>query len=176
MSGWLLVAVAFLVLASPRARLRPRLPRRRGPDDVDPVEVAQLLAVALASGLPLGGSFVAVGRLLNGARRDAIEELVARGRARGLTRALIETEGPLADVAHRLARAQVSGAPIGPALDAYIDSALDARRAAAVEAARVLGVRLLLPVTLLLLPGFIALVVGPTVLDFLFDLGPGVRP
>ena len=59
----------------------------------------------------------------------------------------------------------MTGAPVRAALDAFISTLHDARRFQAVEEARTIGVKLIVPLTLLLLPGFLALVVAPFVLE-----------
>jgi pilus assembly protein TadC len=82
---------------------------------------------------------------------------------------LVETRGPLADLAARLAQSHLSGAPAAATLDAFVASMHDAERYRSVEAARIVGVKLTLPLTLLLLPGFILLTIAPFVVD---QLGP----
>ena len=150
---------------------RPRLVRRREREQhIDVLVVARLLALSIAAGLPLGRALADVRRRLPEPDALAIDDILGRANRDGLTRSLVETVGPLADLAERLAKAQVTGAPIGPALDAYISTLHDARRFQAVEEARTIGVKLIVPLTLLLLPGFLALVVAPFVLEQLEEL------
>ena len=158
--GLAVAAVLGGVLPTPRI---PRL-RRKG-QDVDGLVVARLLALSIASGRPLGRALEDVRQRLPESQAAAIDDILGRANQHGLTRSLIETVGPLADLTERLAKAQVTGAPIGPALDAFISTIHDARRFQAVEEARTIGVKLIVPLTLLLLPGFLALVVAPFVLE-----------
>ena len=166
------MALIPLVLAAALlGQLRlPPLIRRAPRHEIDVLLVARLLALSIASGRPLGRALVDVGRRLPGSAPAAIDDIVVRANRDGLTRSLAETTGPLADLAERLAKAQVTGAPVGPALDAFIATVHDARRFQAVEEARTIGVKLIVPLTLLLLPGFLALVVAPFVLEQLEGL------
>lgn len=168
------LAVAAIVsgcLPLPGLRLR-----RQERGHVDVLVVARLLALSIASGRPLGRALEDVRERLPQPSVAAIDDILGRANQHGLTRSLIETVGPLADLAERLAKAQVTGAPIRPALEAFISTTHDARRLRAVEEARIVGVKLMVPLTLLLLPGFLALVVAPFVLDQLDELLGGVIP
>jgi pilus assembly protein TadC len=70
----------------------------------------------------------------------------------------------------RLAHAQLSGASVSGAVAAFLEERRSARRAAASEAGRTLPVKLMLPLGLLILPGFILLFAGPLVLLSMSDL------
>lgn len=166
------VAIAVLVLGSYRPL--PRVRRHRS--DVDALVVARLLALSVASGRPLGRAFVDAGARLDEPEVSAIDDILGRAKRDGLTRALVETLGPLADLAERLAKAQVTGAPVGPVLEAFISTLHDARRFQAVEEARTIGVKLIVPLTLLLLPGFLALVIVPFILEQLEGLLGATMP
>jgi len=165
-----LIGLALAAVLAGSIRLPPPQRRARARSRIDVLLVARLLAVSLASGLTLGRALADVARRLPEAEVSAIDDVLIRANRDGLTRSLAETTGPLEDLAERLAKAQVTGAPIGPALDAFIATLHDARRFQAVEEARTIGVKLVLPLTLLLLPGFLTLVVAPFVLEQLEDL------
>ena len=158
------IALAFVIGGS-RSWSLPRLPFFRKVSVADPLEIAQLLVVALSAGRSLGSALQVVRLHLGPAAVSMIDEVVGRSRLVGLGRALAETQGPMADLAHRLARAQLTGAPALATVQTYIASLHDSRRAKAMEEARSLGVRLIVPVALLLLPGFVALVIGPYVFE-----------
>jgi tight adherence protein C len=68
-------------------------------------------------------------------------------------------------------RALVTGAPLLASIDGYATSLRRDERAAAVEKARRLPVKLLFPLALLILPGFLLLTVGPALLAGLDRLG-----
>ena len=73
----------------------------------------------------------------------------------------------------RLGEAAASGAPLEPAIRAYIDGERRHRHTGAIERARRLPVRLMIPMTLLVLPGFVVMVYGPAVVALVADLiGP----
>lgn len=169
----LLGAMVALVVA----RIRPRglVQRRAGSSPVDPIDVAHLLVVGLTAGRPLGSALQAVRDQLGDAGGD-VADILGRSRLIGLGRALTETRGPLGDLAARLARSHLAGAPSIAAVKAYIASVNDSRRARSIEEARTLGVRLIVPVSLLLLPGFVAIVVGPYVFDQFGSLFAGALP
>ena len=169
------VIAAFLV-ASGRLRALGVVARRTGSSRADPLDVAQLLLVCLSAGRPLGHALEAVRDQLGEERAADVADILGRSRLIGLGRALVETRGPLGDLAGRLARSHLTGAPAVATVRAYVASVHDSRRARSVEEARTLGVRLIFPVSLLLLPGFVAIVVGPYVFDELGSLLGGALP
>ncbi len=73
-------------------------------------------------------------------------------------------------MSHALAAASASGAPALPALQAHLDAATHRRHHAEIEAVRRLPIRLLVPLTLLVLPGFVLMTVAPVVVDSLARL------
>lgn len=162
------LALGALLVAWPRLP-SPMRPRSTS-SSVDVLMVARLLALSVASGRPLGPALTDVRQRLPECEVVEVDEILGRASRDGLTRALVETTGPLAGLAERLAKAQVTGAPVGAALDAFIATLHDARRFRAVEEARTIGVKLIVPLTLFLLPGFLALVVAPFVLEQLDGL------
>ena len=91
-------------------------------------------------------------------------------RGRGIGPALAADSSALAEVSNVLLVATVSGAPALPALEAHSRQEHHRRHTAAVERARRLPIRLLIPLTLLVLPGFVLITVGPTVADSLARL------
>lgn len=163
--GLVVAVVLSGVLPLPRFE-----PRQRRSQPIDALVVARLLALSTASGRSLGRALEDVRLRLPGSHVAFVDDILSRAKRQGLTRSLIETVGPLEDLTERLAKAQVTGAPVGPALDAYISMVHDARRLHAVEEARTIGVKLIVPLALLLLPGFLALVVAPFVLEQLEGL------
>lgn len=162
----LLVAGALL-WKLPTGSIRARWPRRRRPIDV--LLIAQLLSLAIAAGRPIGAALHDVARLLPSVEAAVVGDVVARMRTSGVAAALVATRGPLAELAGRLAQAQLSGAPPIAGIDAFVTSMRDADRYRSVEEARVVGIKLTLPLTLLLLPGFVLITIAPYVVD---QLGP----
>lgn len=159
----LVVAIGRPPVVRARQRLRPS----------SEADLTRLLLVATSSGLPLGSALDRIGADLVGPIADAVLGVVRRSRQLGLHNALVGAEiGGLAPV---LARSHSSGSPIVPTLQAHL-ATLNARRVAvALERARTAPVKLMPPLVLLLLPGFVALVLGPGIVDQIADLG-GVVP
>jgi tight adherence protein C len=136
-------------------------PKRRESDDV---LVADLTALGLSAGL----SFVAA----LGAAADHLPEEAAQTVRRALrSPAGREEAGPAPALLALADRALVTGAPLLASIDGYATSLRRNERAAAVERARRLPVKLLFPLALLILPGFLLLTVGPALLTGLNRLG-----
>jgi len=146
--------------------LRQTRSRTDQPLDIDGLSV--LVVIGLSASLSLHAALEAASKELG--EPPELVDLLRRARRAGLARALAETEGPLAELATQLARAQVTGAPIALAVAAYLETQRSAQRASLLEAARTLPVKLIIPLALCLLPGFVLLVVGPFVLDQFIDL------
>lgn len=149
---------------------RPLRVRRRVPSIESSVgDLARLLAIAAAAGLPLGSGLEAVSHELSGSVGAAVGRVVRSARTRGLGPALLEAP-ELGALAPALARAHAAGSPLGQTLEAHLAAHSAERVSRALETARTAPVRLMVPLALLLLPGFTALVVGPTLLDHLVDV------
>lgn len=144
--------------------LLPRLRRRRVPAP-NGIEAAARLLVLVGAGLPLIAALdLAAGGV------EGIDTVVRRSRRLGSSAALASAAGPLAPLLRRLADAVVSGSPPEPAIRAYIETERRRRHLAAVERARRLPVRLMVPMTLLVLPGFVLMVYGPAFIDLVTSL------
>lgn len=162
-----LVAAIAVLRPIPSVCIPIRWSRRDRPLDV--LLIARLLSLSVAAGRPIGSGLQDIAGLLPPPEAAAVESVVARMRTMGVARALVETRGPLIDLTARLAQAHLSGAPTSESIETFITSTRDAERYRSVEEARVVGVKLTLPLTLLLLPGFILLTIAPFVMD---QLGP----
>lgn len=169
------VAVALLVGSG---RMSPRRPgRRRSPAPPDPLLLPRLLVVALSAGLPLTTALAVIARLVPGPAGDDADVLVRAARRGGLAPALAAHGDLLDGLPRRLARAHLTGAAMSDAVRAHVHEVSDRRRAAALTRARTLPTRLLVPIALLLLPGFVALVVVPPLVEELGGfLGPLAGP
>lgn len=160
---------------------------------------APLLAVAGLLGLGIWGLVKLVARPKAAEDDDALlAELVALGLTAGLTfpaaveaataavpgessaelrrasRTFRDDDGSLSDDPGLLLvarRALSTGAPLLPAVSGYATAIRDAERSRRLVAARRLPVKLLFPLALLILPGFLILTVGPALLGSLERLG-----
>lgn len=142
--------------------------RRRQPEAGDVVEVAATLLVLVGAGLPVVSALEQAAAHLPG-----VDEAVRRARRLGSAPALASARGPLAPLLRRLADAAVSGSPPEPALRGFIEAERRRRHTEAVARARRLPVRLMVPMTLHVLPGFVLMVYGPMLIDIVTSLlGP----
>jgi pilus assembly protein TadC len=130
-------------------------------------QVARLMLVAVSSGMPLATALRATSNAMSGPVARQMDAVARRALLVGTGRALIDAPPELQPLAAMLARAQVSGASVAGALEAFLEAR---RRAAVFEAvarARRLGIALVIPLTLLLLPGFGLVLFGPYVAEHL---------
>ena len=137
----------------------------------DPIVVGRVVQMALAGGLPVSAGLALavdeVGELVGAELRATLRA----ARREGMAAAMAASHGPLlAQLFGRIALAQSSGAPMQEAVAGYLADARAARRETALEQARRLPVTLMIPLGLLILPGFVLLFVGPIVLTSLMDL------
>ncbi len=163
----LAVVAGGLLLRSAGRPGRPPSPRVA---DVDSLELALLLRIGLSSGLSLSGTLDLLAAHAGPATRSLVRRIGRQGVASGLTSALAsQSDGPR-NLLRLLADAHLSGAPVVFAVNTFINDELERRRAAALHRARVLPVRLALPVALGLLPGFVLLGIAPQIVLALRDL------
>jgi tight adherence protein C len=149
-----------------RLMVQRRIGRRStGPDMMD---VASRLLVAVGGGLPL---IPALQRA--GGTHPEIRAVLRRWRRLGAAAALASASGSPGALLRRLSEAVSSGAAPGPAIRGFIDSERVRRQAERMDRARRLPVRLMIPMTLLVLPGFVLMVYGPAFIGMVVDLvGP----
>lgn len=163
--------IAAILLAGAVLWLRLPATRRRSRESgVDLDGVVRLLALASSAGLPLGAALVEITRRMSGGVIDDLRSVVRAAKTEGLTQALLRSPESLRLLAPSLAHAHTAGAPVGATLDAFLERRRRHQVAVAVARARRLGVLLVIPLALMLLPGFILLVFGPFVMDNLTGL------
>ena len=137
----------------------------------DAVVVGRVVQMALAGGLPLSAGLALaideVGELVGG----ELKATLRAARREGMAAALAASTGPLlTQLFGRIALAQSSGARMQEAVAGYLADARATGREMQLEQARRLPVTLMIPLGLLILPGFVLLFVGPIVLNSLVDL------
>lgn len=160
-----LVGLGIVAIAR-RARLAALLPHRPPPEP-DVLEVAGLLSVGLHAGLSLPAALLAASDALGPPANAPLLRVVREGRLLGIGHALATTPGVLAELFRRLADAERTGAPLLGTIGAYEREREAEARAELVARARALPVRLAIPLTLLILPGAVLALLGPTVVDLL---------
>jgi len=154
--------VAFLLVWALR---RFRRVRRPAPS----VRVVLLiLLVQLRSGLSVLASVQRAAASLPG--REDLGRVARLATVAGLASAISAAEPDLRPVIAQLARAQRSGASLTSTVRRLIEQDLAAERAKRIASARSLPVRLMAPITLLMLPGLVLLLYAPALLQLFRDL------
>lgn len=152
---------AVLVLGA-----RRHLPRRPREDDLRPIMMVLLVELrggrsVLSALQSASGRFPEAGELKKAVRVAAVA---------GLPTAVDEARGRLRFLLIHLARAQATGASAADAVRRFLDDDLDRERAERQARIKALPVRLMLPLSLLTLPGVVLLAYGPTILSLLDGL------
>lgn len=157
------------LLSARSAQRRHRAERSRAPGDV--ATAGRILLVALTGGLPLPSSLDMAAAEMGTVVANELAAVLRAARREGMAAALAASSGPhTRPLFSRLALAQASGAPMTEAVAAFLAEVRANRRAEALEKARRLPVTLMIPLGLLILPGFIVLFVGPILVNSLGDL------
>jgi tight adherence protein C len=122
-----------------------------------------VLYVALSAGLPVAAALEFAAGEVGEVEAAELRSVLRTARHQGLATALAGAGGTAASLFAVLARAQLTGSSATKAVDTFVDEERKHRRARATEAAQRLPVKLTVPLALLILPGFIVLTIGPTV-------------
>ncbi|HEY6628962.1 MAG TPA: hypothetical protein VI193_08260 [Acidimicrobiia bacterium] len=92
---------------------------------------------------------------------------------KGLTSTVDECRGEVRRLVAQLARAQKSGSAVADAVRAMLDADIAAERSRRLERARSLPIRLIIPITLFVLPGLVLLLYAPSLLRLFSEIsGP----
>lgn len=165
-------AVGAVTVAAGRWRRAAATTRQRRLADADVALFADLVILGVGAGLSLRSSVEEAARHVVDELAGEAEALVRAMDRNGVAAALATVDGRLEGFGRVAAAAAISGAPVGAAVGAFASTLRHAEHSAAVERARRLPVRMLLPLALLILPGFVVLAVGPAVIQSLARLGP----
>jgi len=134
--------------------------------------VMMLLLIELRSGVSVLAALIAASESVP---EYASLKTVARvARVSGLMSALPFADEELRPVVAQLARAQRSGASLGGSVRRMLDNAVASERARRLAKARTLPTRLMIPVTLLMLPGLVLAMYAPSLLATFEDLTGGL--
>jgi Flp pilus assembly protein TadB len=127
-------------------------------------QIADILAAALAAGIPIPSATQAVGAAVSEPARTALLSVV---RAQQLGADPVETwrtsPEPLRPIGHALARTQQTGASVSDVLHGLAEDARRHHRTLVEVAARTAGVRAVAPLAACFLPAFLLLGVVPVV-------------
>jgi len=167
------VPVAAAAAAAGLLRWRARLRRRRldsAAADADVMVLAELVGMGISAGLSVGLALQSAADRVHSTLRGEVATLLRRAHPMGLAAALASAQGRARPLWLCMARATVTGAPLAGSLAAFVATRRSAAHALRIAAARRLPIRLMLPVAMLILPGFVMLTLGPALLSALSDL------
>lgn len=139
---------------------RPRPPQAR--------LIILLLLVEMRSGVSVLAALQAASAALPG--HSDLRRVARVATVSGVNSAIAVAGSTLEPLIAQLARAQTSGASIVSVLRAMLERDLAADRARRIARARSLPVRLMIPVTLLMLPGLVLLLYAPSLLALFTEL------
>jgi hypothetical protein len=168
----LAAAVAAAVVGYPWISERWGIIRHREPAG-DAVLLADLMVLGLGAGLTVEGALREAAPDLPPAMAAEVRLLLRETRRRGVGAALAAAAGSGERLYRITGRAVASGAAVGQAVEALARELRHAEHTRALAEARRLPVRMLLPLALLILPGFVLLVVGPALIGSLARLDIG---
>jgi tight adherence protein C len=131
----------------------------------DVTVLVELTLLGLNAGLTFSKALALGSAHVAGPLQREVQGVLRRSYRSGPAVALGTTRGRAAGLYLLAAQAAVTGAPIATAVQSFVEDRRADERAVALAAARRLPVRLLFPLALLILPGFMVLTVGPAVLS-----------
>ncbi len=135
--------------------------------------LADQVVLGLRAGLTLEGALREALTDLDPALTGEVRGVLRAARHSGLRLALADASGLGERLFRITADAVQTGAPLAPAVEALADELRHEDHARRMAAARRLPVRMLLPLALLILPGFVLVVIGPALLGSLARLEIG---
>jgi hypothetical protein len=127
--------------------------------------LGQVLFIALSAGFPVAAALEFAAGEVGPVQATEVRRVLRAARSHGLSTALAAADGTTVRLFAVLARAQLTGASAVKAVASFVDEERKERRARAAEAAQRLPVKLTVPLALLILPGFVLLTFGPTVIS-----------
>ncbi len=148
--------------------------RRRPVDVADVIRFGRLLVVPLTGGLSLANSLMMAAREAHPRLRMEVSQTLRQSRQFGLARALASSGGHLGELFGRMAGAQASGSSLVRAVTTHVDNLHYQTRMEALSRIRSLPVTLAVPLTLLIVPGFLLVLVGPPVVSRVAEMLTGL--
>jgi tight adherence protein C len=136
------------------------------------VLLGELVSLGLGAGLPFLGAVARAADEFTEPLAGEVRQVIRTARIKGSSHALAAASGHSGPLFRLVARAVATGSPVANAVTAFVLESRRARRADRLATAKRLPVRLLVPLTLLILPGFVVLTLGPALLSGLERLQP----
>ena len=156
------LGLAWFSLRRRRVLRDRRVARERSEGEIELLTHA--LLIGLSGGLSPAASLALSRESLRSRLGEEVDMILRRSVQDGLATSLLNATGVGGRLFRQVGAAHLSGAPLGLALAALAAEQRAATRMRAVEEARRLPVKMVVPITLLLLPGLLILVAGPLVL------------
>ncbi len=153
-------------------RRRRRRPRPAGVEDI--IRFGRLLVIPLTGGLSLANSLILTSQEAHPQLRVEVSQVLRRSRRTGLAQALAASGGRLGELFGRMAGAHTSGSSLVRAVVAHVDNLHHQHRTDALARIRSLPVTLAVPLTLLIIPGFLLVLVGPPVVTRVTEMLTGL--
>lgn len=150
-----------------RSRERPA-----GVEEV--ISFGRLLVVPLTGGMSLANALMMASRQTHPQLRSEVAQTLRRSRQEGLARALAASGGLLGDLFQRMAGAHSSGFSLVRAVVTHVENLHSQRRMEALSRIRSLSVTLAVPLTLLIVPGCLLVMVGPSVASRVTEMLSGL--
>lgn len=155
-------------------RWRRRLAGRRvaaAGAERDVAVLGELTALGLSAGLTFPAALERAASEVADELRTEVYDVLRRSRREGSAGVMATAAGRAQRLYVLAGRASLTGAPVSGAVQAFVDERRNEERLNVLESARKLPVRLMFPLALLILPGFMVLIVGPAVAGVLGRLG-----
>ena len=165
------IGVVWFSLKRRRVLRARRLARERAEGEIELLTHSML--IGLSGGLAPAAALAFSREALRSGLGDEVDMILRRSVQEGLAASLLSSTGVGGRLFRQVGAAHLSGAPLGLALAGLAAEHRAAARARALETARRLPVKMVVPITLLMLPGLLILMVGPLVLPSVVRLlGP----
>ncbi|HSF84120.1 MAG TPA: type II secretion system F family protein [Acidimicrobiia bacterium] len=170
-SPWLAVAcLAALVALNWLRRMRMRRAAALAIANEVPL-LGDLVSLGLSGGRPFTAALAAAGRQLESPLAGEVDRVVRQITHNGAAVALAAADGAALRLYQLAGRALSTGAPLGAAVQEFTDEVRAKQHSARLAAARRLPVILMVPLALLILPGFVLLTVAPAVVGAVERIG-----
>lgn len=164
-------AVGGAVGAARLARVRSEQRRERRVADADVVVLAELCVLGLSAGLTMRNAMRAAAPVVAPLLGQEVHRVLRHSTVVGTEAAFASAGGRVGPLCRLVARALASGAPLGEVVAGHAAAERHREQSRRLAAGRRLPVLLLIPLALLILPGFVLIAAGPALLGGLARLG-----
>ena len=166
---WVVAGLASVWWAVWRLRRRPQ---PAGVEEV--IKFGRLLVVPLTGGMSLTNSLILTSREAHPQLQVEVSQVLRLSRRTGLAKSLAAGGGHLGELFGRMAGAHASGSSLVRAVISHVDNLHHRHRMEALSRIRSLPVTLAVPLTLLIIPGFLLVLVGPPVVSRVAEMFTGL--